>query len=90
MYDCVEIAGLLGVTRNTVCVWCRTGKLRHKVDKTENNRPYYKVEEKDLIDFGRKHKKYGKILCYCEAINSSKKSLDTLVKILKREEGLGK
>ena len=89
MYDCVEIAELLGVARNTVALWCRTGKLRCKVDRTETNRPYYKVEEKDLIDFGRRHRKYGRILIYCEAINSSKKSLDTLVKILKRE-GLGK
>lgn len=90
MYDCKEISELLGVRRDTVAVWCRTGKLKAKVDKTKNNRPYYKVDEKDLIDFGRKYRKYGRILNYCEAINSSKKSLDTLVKILKREEGLGK
>jgi predicted site-specific integrase-resolvase len=90
MYDCVEISELLGVTRNTVAVWCRTGKIKCKVDKTETNRPYYKVEEKDLVDFGRRNRKYGRILNYCEAINSSKKSLNELVRILKREEGLGK
>ena len=90
MYTCVEIAELLGVARNTVALWCRNGKLKCKVDRTENNRPIYMVDEKDLIAFGRAYRKYGKILCYCEAINSSKKSLDTLVKILKREEGLGK
>lgn len=89
MYDCVEIAELLGVARGTVCVWCRTGKLKCKVDRTENNRPIYKVAEKDLIAFGRRYRKYGKILAYTEVISNHKSALNELVKVLRRE-GLGK
>ena len=89
MYDCIEIAELLCVSRVTVAAWCRTGKLKYKVDRTENNRPYFKVSEKDLLDFGRRHRKYGKILAYTEVISNNKRALNELIRVLKRE-GLGK
>ena len=89
MYDCVEIAELLGVARGTVCVRCRTGKLKCKVDRTENNRPIYMVSDKDLAEFGRKHRKYGKVLAYTEVISNNKRALNELIRVLKRE-GLGK
>lgn len=87
-YTCVEIAELLGVTRSTVAVWCRTGKIMSTVDKTETNRPMYMVSDKGLIDFGHKYPKYGKIIAYCKAVSTSKRSLNELLKLM--NEGLGK
>lgn len=88
MYTCLEIAELLGVARSTVAIWCRTGKLKARVDKTECNRPIYMVSDKGLIDFGRRFPKYGKVIAYCKAVSSSKKSMNELLKLM--NEGLGK
>lgn len=88
MYTCVEISELLGVARSTVALWCRTGKLKAKVDKNEYNRPIYMVSDKGLIDFGHKYPKYGKVIAYCKAVSTSKKSMGELLKLM--NEGLGK
>lgn len=45
---CEEVADYIGVTRQTVWLWIKKGKLKaHKI-----NKKIYRIELKDFIEFG--------------------------------------